>query len=73
MKMHDMTEQAYKNGYAQGYENGIRDALEKMGQRVHTVDVASRSCVTCVDGGIDLPHCTECNPANGFMFFRRKV
>lgn len=25
------------------------------------------------DGGIDLPHCAECNPGNGFAFFRKKV
>lgn len=26
MKNHDMTEQAYKNGYAKGYEDGKKDA-----------------------------------------------
>ena len=27
MKTHDMTEQAYKNGYAKGYEDGKKDAV----------------------------------------------
>ena len=29
MKVHDATEQAYKNGYANGYEDGKRDARKK--------------------------------------------
>lgn len=28
MNEHDMTEQAYKNGYDKGYEDGKRDALK---------------------------------------------
>lgn len=28
MKQHDMTEQAYKNGYQKGYEAGRKDAVE---------------------------------------------
>lgn len=28
MNEHDMTEQAYKNGYDRGYEDGKRDALK---------------------------------------------
>ena len=89
MNQHDMTEQAYRNGYRKGYEAGRKaavkavsaipniskntlDALYKMDQKTHTV-AECRSCVTCVDGGIDMPHCAECTPANGFAYFRRKV
>lgn len=28
MKQHDITEQAYKNGYAKGYEDGKKDAVK---------------------------------------------
>lgn len=28
MNLHDMTEQAYKNGYQKGYESGRKDAVE---------------------------------------------
>lgn len=109
MKQHDMSEQAYKNGYEagskRGYQNGYkqgykegseagrmaaikavsgmpdisdatRNALYKMGQKAHTKneeDDGCRSCVTCVDGGVDMPHCYECNPGNGFAYFRRMV
>lgn len=54
----------------------MMDAIEKVGQITHTRKeelVSCRSCVTCVDGGIDMPHCAECNPGNGFAYFRRKV
>lgn len=53
-----------------------RLALFKMGQKAHTQmdeDVSCRSCPDCVDGGIDMPYCSECNPKNGFAYFRKKV
>lgn len=53
-----------------------RLALFKMGQKAHTQrdeDVSCRSCLDCVDGGIDMPYCSECNPKNGFAYFRKKV
>ena len=56
--------------------DATRYALYKMGQKVHPQkeeDPAGCSCVTCVDGGIDLPHCEECNQSNGFAYFRKKV
>jgi hypothetical protein len=88
MKTYDMTEQAYRNGYEKGFEAGKRAAakaasgvstvsdatlyaLYKMDQKTHPVD-EGRSCVNCMDGGIDSPHCSECNPANGFAYFRRR-
>jgi hypothetical protein len=89
MKLHDITEQAYKNGYQRGFEDGKRAALTavsvtpnisdatlyalyKMDQKVHT-GAEDRSCVNCMDGGIDMPHCAECDRANGFRYFRKKV
>lgn len=53
-----------------------RLALFKMGQKAHTQrdeDVSCRSCLDCVDSGIDMPYCSECNPENGFAYFRKKV
>ena len=53
-----------------------RLALFKMGQKAHTQrdeDVSCRSCLDCVDSGIDMPYCSECNPKNGFAYFRKKV
>lgn len=52
-----------------------RLALFKMGKKDHTQrdeDVSCRSCLDCVDGGIDMPYCSECNPKNGFAYFRKK-
>jgi hypothetical protein len=88
MDIHDMTEQAYKNGYQKGYEAGRKAAAKavkempsvskktlaalcKMERMTH--NYGGRSCVTCVDGGIDMPHCSECNPSNGFAYYRKKV
>ena len=58
-------------------------ALYKMGEKApppqHNKPVKVRSmftecpCLTCIDGGIDMPHCSECNPSNGFAYFRKKV
>jgi hypothetical protein len=53
-----------------------RLALFKMGQKAHQQrdeDVSCRSCLDCVDGGIDMPYCSECNPKNGFAYFRKKA
>lgn len=30
MNIYDATEQAYKNGYAKGYEDGKREVLERL-------------------------------------------
>ena len=77
-----------KHGYTQGYKDGLdareklkasafkisdatRYALHKMDQAAHNIE--GRSCVECIDGGIDMPHCSECNPKNGFAYFRKKV
>ena len=79
----------YRQGYKEGLEAGrkaaIRDvsenpdisdatryALFKMGQKAHSRK-EDGSCLTCVDGGIDMPYCAECNPKNGFAYFRKKV
>ena len=56
-------------------------ALLQMGKNVHTKygmgDYRSVfvecPCTKCIDGGIDLPHCADCKPGNGFAFFRKKV
>ncbi len=56
--------------------DATRYALYKMGKKAHPrkeEDPTGCSCVTCVDGGFDLPHCSECNPKNGFAYFRKKV
>ena len=82
-------QQGYKEGIEAGRMaaikavSGIPDisdktrlALFKMGQRAHQQrdeDVSCRSCLDCVDGGIDMPYCAERNPKNGFAYFRRKV
>lgn len=53
-----------------------RLALFKMGKNAHPKkddDVPCRSCLDCVDGGIDMPYCAECNPKNGFAYFRKKA
>ena len=58
-------------------------ALQQMGEKVHTQPpkepVVVQSvftecpCLTCIDGGIDMPYCEECNRANGFAYFRKKA
>ena len=58
-------------------------ALHRMDEQVHQPaekePVIVRSvfaecpCLTCIDGGIDMPHCAECDPMNGFAYFRKKV
>lgn len=58
-------------------------ALQQMGEKAHppaekepavvqSVFIAC-PCTKCLDGGIDMPHCAECNRANGFRYFRKKV
>lgn len=70
-------EQAFKDGYDAGFKAG-----KKAGANQNTISYptlvtvlkeAGRSCVNCVDGGIDLPHCADCKPGNGFACFRKKV
>ena len=82
-------QQGYKEGLEAGREagrkaaikavSGIPDisdktrlALFKMGQKAHSRK-EDGSCLTCADGGIDMPYCAECNRANGFAYFRKKV
>ena len=58
-------------------------ALQQMGEKAHPpaekepVVVKSAftecPCLNCIDGGIDMPYCAECNRANGFAYFRKKV
>jgi hypothetical protein len=53
-----------------------RLALFKMGQKAHQQrdeDASCQSCLDCIYGGIDMPYCAECNPSNGFAYFRKKV
>lgn len=58
-----------------------RKALHQMGKNVHAKHgmgdyrsvFAECPCTKCVDGGIDMPHCSECNRGNGFRYFRKKV
>lgn len=49
MQMHDMTEQAYKNGYDKGYADGKKDALKDV--RVcpfdHQAVVCDSDCDHC--------------------------
>lgn len=51
MKQHDITEQAYKNGYNKGYEDGKKDAV-KHGRWF-------RTGAENVYGGIEI-QCSEC-------------
>lgn len=53
-------------------------ALYKMGKKHKQQNEATSvfedcPCLTCVDGGIDMPYCAECNRANGFAYFRKKA
>ncbi len=56
-------------------------ALCQMGKKVHmnspNRDVRSVfsecPCTRCVDGGIDMEHCSECDRSNGFRYFNRKA
>ena len=59
------------------------NALYKMGKNVHTQKnndpdkvqsvFTECPCLTCIDGGVDMPYCAECNRANGFAYFRKKA
>ena len=61
--------------------NDTMKALYQIGERTHTQPYKEpvRSvfldcpCTKCIDGGIDMPYCEECNRANGFAYFRKKV
>ena len=46
MKIHEATEQAYKNGYENGYEDGKRDAV-KHGRWVDAYGIRKSKCKNC--------------------------
>ena len=52
MNIYDATEQAYKNGYAKGYEDGKREVLEKLYGRFN-VDVNEPFVEDLSDGALD--------------------
>lgn len=66
-----------------GIPDTTRFALYKMGKNAHPSQsnetdqvrsvFAECPCLTCIDSGIDMPYCAECNPSNGFAYFRKKV
>lgn len=66
-----------------GIPDATRLALYKMGKKarprqnnepdnVRSV-FAECPCLNCIDGGVDMPYCGECNRANGYAYFRKKV
>lgn len=66
-----------------GIPESTRLALYKMGKKarprqnnepdnVRSV-FAGCPCLNCIDGGVDMPYCEECNRANGYAYFRKKV
>lgn len=66
MRAHDMTEQAYKNGYAKGYEDGKKAAEPKRGRWViHSS--GRRQNVT------NWAECSECHVAGSPMWQRCHV
>lgn len=56
MKNHDMTEQAYKNGYDHGYKDGLRAAEPKKARWI--VHSSGRGLVTT-----NWAECSACNTA----------
>jgi hypothetical protein len=66
-----------------GIPDATRLALYKMGKKAHPKQnnepdnvrsvFAECPCLNCIDGGVDMPYCAECNRANGYTYFRKKV
>ena len=66
-----------------GIPEATRLALYKMGKKAHPKQnnepdnvrpvFAECPCLNCIDGGVDMPYCAECNRANGYAYFRKKV
>lgn len=64
MKVHEATEQAYRNGYQKGYEDGKRDAV-KHGRWVHPKGYVVSNGFLCSECGYEATSYHPINPRPG--------